>query len=501
MTTITSSTSPAATTAPSTANVIGTAAQSLLTSLNAGSGVDTASLVTSLVTAQYARQDAALATKLDTLTSQISAVATVKNAITSFSSALGTLVKGGSLATQPVSSNTGVLTATALGGAKLAGLSSSITVSQLASAQIAVTRTAVADRTATIGTGQLTLTMGTATYAGDGATMTGFAAGAASPVTIDITGSNGSLDGIAAAINARRAGVTAAVVTDADGSAYLSLKGASGKAQAFTLQATTDPSGNLAQFDVGVGATGTALSATARNARLTVDGVSVERTGNTISDLISGVKLSLAGTSPVPVGLTSTTPTESLSGAVGNFVDAYNEVMGILKTQTDPINGVLKSDPAARALLASLKGMTITSLVPNAAAGTPTTLAEIGVGTARDGSLTLNAATLTRALSTSPQAVESMFAYSVDAKSGLSAILASLTTEATNTSYGLGASTSSYAAKRNRVTADQSTLSDQKASTSTRLTAQYSNMQSVVSAYKSTQTFLTNQIAAWNKDS
>ena len=500
MTTTISSASPAATTT-TTANVIGTAAQSLLTSLNAGSGVDTASLVTSLVAAQYAKRDAMLTTKLDTLSSQISAVATVKNAITSFSSALGTLVKGGTLATQPVSSNSGVLTATALGGAKLAGLSSSITVSQLASAQIAVTRTAVADRTATIGTGQLTLTMGTATYASDGATMTGFAAGPASAVTIDITGANGSLDGIAAAINAKQAGVTASVVTDADGSAYLSLKGASGKAQAFTLQATTDTSGNLAQFDVGPGATGTSLTANAQNAKLKVDGVSVERTGNTISDLVTGVKLSLVGTSTMSVGLTSTTPTEALSGAVNDFVSAYNEVIGILKEQTDSVNGALKSNPAASALLTSLRGMTLTKLVPNAATGTPTTLAEIGVGTARNGTLTLNAAALAKALSSSPQAVESMFAYSADAKSGLSSILTSLTTEATNTRYGLGASTSSYTAARSKVTADQGSVSDQKAAMSTRLTAQFSNMQSAVSAYKSTQTFLTNQIAAWNKDS
>ena len=60
-------------------------------------------------------------------------------------------------------------------------------------------------------------------------------------ITIDPSAT--SLDGIAGAINAANAGVTASVVTDADGSAYLSLKGATGASQAFTLQATDDPSG------------------------------------------------------------------------------------------------------------------------------------------------------------------------------------------------------------------------------------------------------------------
>lgn len=497
--TTTTSTTAATTTAPSTSSVVSSAAQALLTSLGSGSGIDTTSLVSSLVSAQYASQDSTLSTKAATLTAQISAVATVKSAITNFSTALGTLVKGGTLTTQPVSSNTGVLTATALPGAKLAGLSSSITVTQLASAQTAVTSTAAADRTAAIGTGTLTLTLGTATYSSDGSAMTGFTAGSGSPVSIDLTSANDSLDGIAAAINAAKAGVTASIITDADGSAYLSLKGATGSAQAFTLQATSDDSGTLARLNVGVGATGTTLSSVAQNAKLKVDGASVERSSNMIGDLITGVKLQLAGVSTSAVALTSTTPTDALSSAVSDFVDAYNEVIGDLTTQTDPINGVLKSDPAAAALLSALKKMTLTNLVPGAGAGTPTTLAEIGVGTNKDGTLSVDAGTLSSALATNPQSVEAMFAYSSDASSGLSAILSSLTLGATSTLYGLGASTLNYTAAEQTVTDQQSDVTDAKTAMTTRLTQQFASMQSRVSAYKSTQSFLTNQIAAWNK--
>lgn len=492
-------TTTSATTTPTTSNAVTTAAQSLLTSLGAGSGVDTNALVSSLVAAQYAAQDSALSGKAATLTAQISAVAAVKNAITTFSTALGTLVKGGTLTTQPVSSNSSVLSATALPGAKLAGLTSSITVSQLAAAQTAVTTTVIADHTAAIGTGTLTLTRGTATYGGDGRAMTGFTAGAGSPVTIDLTDANDSLDGIAAAINAKKAGVTAAVITDADGSAYLSLKGTTGSAQAFTLQATTDDSGNLARFNVGAGATGTTLSSVAQNAKVNVDGVSVERSSNTIGDLVAGVKLQLAGTSTAPVTLTSTTPTDALSGAVSDFVAAYNEVITDLTAQTDPVNGVLKADPAAASLLASLKKITLTNLVPGADRGTPTTLAAIGVATGRDGTLSVAADTLSNALLAWPQSVETMFAYSSDASSGISAILSSLTLGATSTTYGLGASTLNYTAAETTITDQQSDLADQKTVTTTRLTQQFASMQSRLSAYKSTQSFLTNQIAAWNK--
>ena len=242
--------------------------------------------------------------------------------------------------------------------------------------------------------------------------MTGFAAGAAPPVTIDIVAGSTGLDGIAAAINAKNAGVTASVVTDADGSAYLSLKGASGAAQAFTLQATDDPSGNLAQLNVGVGATGTALTAAAQNARLTVDGVTVERASNTISDLIDGVKLQLTGVSNTAVALTSTTPTDALKSSITDFVDTYNGVLKTLNDQLNPQTGPLRGDTAAQSLLRSLQSLTTKSILSNVAAGTPTTLGEIGIKTNRDGTLAVDDATVAHALANSPDAVEAMFSFS-----------------------------------------------------------------------------------------
>ena len=87
--------------------------QSILTAQNAGSGVDTASLVSSLVQAQFAAKNAALTKQENTLTAQISSVAKVQSGITSFAAGLKSLVKGGSLVTQPTSSDASVLTASA----------------------------------------------------------------------------------------------------------------------------------------------------------------------------------------------------------------------------------------------------------------------------------------------------------------------------------------------------------------------------------------------------
>jgi len=484
----------------STSNVTASATQSLLTSLNTGSGVDTATLVTSLVQAQFAAKTAALTARNDQLTTQISSATTLKSTMTNFSTALQQLVKGGTLTTQPVSSNSGALTVSALPGAKLANLSRSVRVDQLASAQGARTANAVSDRTAVIGSGTFTLTFGQATYSADGKSMTGFDGdldndgNADNQLTIDVT--DASLDDIAAAINAKKAGVTATVVTDGMGGSVLSLNGQSGANQAFTLAATDDPSGNLAQFAIGVGASGTTLTAEALNAKLTVDGISVERASNTITDLIDGVKMELNATTASAVSLTSTPPTAALKNAVADFVDTYNLAIAQLKEQTNPQTGALKSDTAARSLISSLQSLSTLPLSYGVASGTANTLAAVGVRTNRDGTLEVDTTALDKALADDPDAVEAMFAYSPGGINGLSAQLDKITSAATSVIFGLGASITRYTSAQSDVAKQQASITDQSDQMTTRLTQQFSSMNAKIAAYKSTQTFLENQIKA-----
>ena len=476
-TSTTTTPTPTPTPAATAQSAVNTATQALLTGLSAGSGVDTGTLVTSLVEAQFAARTAALKAKSDTLTAQISGVSTLKSTMTGFSTALANLVKNGTLQTQPTSSNAAVLSATAVSGAKLSGLSASVTVSRLATGQVARTTTPVlaADRTATLGTGALTLTIGTG-----------------APLSIDV--GDGSIDAIAAAINAQKTGVTASVVTDANGGAYLSVKGATGSANAFTLKGADGDA-----LDIGGTATRTSLVSTAQNAQLTVDGIAIERPSNTVGDLVAGVTLQLNAVSIVPVSLTSTAPTDALTQAVNDVVTTYNEVLAAITEQTDPITGNLRADPAATSLLRSLKALTSKPLVGGAIAGLPRTLSELGVATNTDGTLRVDATLLAKQLAAYPDTVESMFAPSGTNALGLSATLTALTTSATSTLTGLGASTTRYTAAEADVAKQQDKVTDQSAQLTTRLTQQYASMNARVSAYKSTQTFLTNQIAAWNK--
>ncbi|MEI9850226.1 MAG: flagellar filament capping protein FliD [Sphingomonas sp.] len=467
---------------------------SIVSSLGAGSGIDIPSLVTQLVDAQFAARKATLTKRSDALTTQISAAAGLKTAIAGFDTALKSLIKTGSLATQPTSSNASIVKVSALAGASVAGLSATVEVRQLAAAQSAGAAP-VPSASAAVGTGTLTIAFGTATVA-DGA-MNAFAAGPGTPVNIAITSANSSLTGIRDAINAADAGVTAAILTDSGG-ARLVLKSATGASQAFTMTATEDVGApGLAALSIGVGAAGTTIGSAARDAIVAVDGVALRRSSNAVLDLIPGVRLDLVSAAPgANVALGTQPPVDALAQAVNDVVETYNELYAQLKAAVDPVTGPLKGDPAARSLLVSLRGLTLKPLTGGDPDAEPTTLSGIGVATNRDGTLRVDDGALAASLITYPDAVEAMFRSGT----GLSAALSTIATAATNVTYGLGASEARYAKAKSTLTTDQEKAVAAAEALRTRMTRQFASMDAIVASYKSTQTFLENQVDAWNSD-
>lgn len=457
---------------------------SITSALGAGSGIDIKALVNSLVDAQFSTKNAMLDTRETALKAQISAAGELKSAISGFSNALATLARGGSLSTQPTSTDTGVVKASLLTGSSAAGLSASVEVRQLASAQSSNSNL-VADTSVALGGGTLTLTFGKAEVASG--QMTGFTAGTGTPVEITIDPAASKLSDIAAAINAKKAGVTASVVGDANGS-RLVLKGATGESQAFTLSADTP---DLATVEVGIGKGN--IGTAAKDAIVVADGVQVQRASNSINNLLPGVRLDLVSAKPGSViQLGSTPPTDGLSQAVQDFVSTYNQLQTMLKTATDPKGGPLRADPAARTMQTDLSRLVGTQIVSDASG--PRTLAEIGVATLRDGSLTVDSAKLSAALSRYPQAVESMFASGA----ALPAALQKISLAAGSTKSGLGASEASYTKAADQLAQQREKALEAADIARTRMTQQFASMDAKVAAYKSTQTFLKQQVDAWN---
>lgn len=362
---------------------------SITNTLGVGSGVDTATLVTSLVSASYDPKLAALKAKEDGNSAKVSTLATLSNGIDSFATALTALIDGGSLRSQPSSADASVLTATAKPGSRIGALSAQIEVRQIAQAQ-SLASSPLASAAASVGQGGLTLTTASGSY------------------TVTIDPANDSLAGLAHAINATGGGVAASVVTDANG-ARLVLKGATGAANAFTLAADAGADPALARFTWNGTTGGMARAQAAQDAIVRIDGVDSTHASNRIDDLIDGVSLSLVAAKPgASIALGVTRPTAAIAGAVSDFVGAYNA----LKTQLDAAvatsgtAGAFAGNSAIRSMQRQLAQLSATML--NSSGG-PSTLAEIGVSTNRDGSLVLDAARLARAQASDPDGVEALF--------------------------------------------------------------------------------------------
>ena len=450
---------------------------SIVKTLGSGSGLDTGAIVDALVQAQYAAKNSALTKQADTLTAQISGVAKLKSGITGLDTALRTLVRGGSLTTQPTSGNAAVAT---VSGAGTAGLSGTLTVNRLATAQAATTDTPVGagDR---FRAGTLAITTG----------------GTTTPITIAATD---TLAGVAAKINAAGLGLTATLVGDGSG-VRMTVKGTTGAANAFTIDGADDdataPGIGLAGLSVGAGATGTTIGTAAADAELVLDGATFHRATNGVTDLLPGVRLDLKSAGTTTLG--TTPPTAALSQAVGDLVETLNQLHAVVATALDPKTGVLRADPAAAALSRALAGLTTVSLAANAD-GAPRTLGDIGVRTNRDGTLSIDATQLAKVLADDPGAVEAMFADGAGASNGgISAALGAINARATDRLYGFDAETTRFTARQGDVTDAQARATDAAAALKDRLTQQFATMDSRVAAYKSTQDFLKQQVDAWNK--
>ena len=467
---------------------------SIVNTLGAGSGIDLSSLVNQLVDAQFAAKTRSINRQNQTLSAQISGVATLKSSITDFATGLKSLATGGLLSTTPTTSNTGIVKASALAGATLTGLSATLEVRQLAQAQ-SVATAAVTNRTTAIGTGTLTLTFGSGSVAGGS-----FVAGSATPIDIAIVDGASSLDSIAASINAANAGVTASIITDSSG-ARLALKSTTGADKAFTLTATEDLGApGLAALAITASSTGALFGTVAQDAIVAVDGIPLSRSTNSISDLVDGVKLDLVSASVgTTVNLGTNVPTDQLRASINDLVAAFNDLQRVVKAQSDATTGSLFNDSATRQLQQSLRRFTLTELATPTATGAPSTLAEIGVSTNRDGTLSVNADQLTAALTNFPAAVEALFFNGTGATGGgIAAAFQAIADQATDTTTGLGANESRYAKLQTTLDLALEKANSEKEVIRTRLTRQFAGADAQVAAYRSTQSFLTQQFAPRN---
>lgn len=409
-----------------------------ITSTGIGSGLDISSLVDKLVSAEQTPTQNRLDQQEAQVQAELSAYGSLKSALSSFQSQVQGLSQAADFQLfQATSSDPSAVTVSASASAAVGSLD--LDVSQLAQSQSVATN-AFATSATPIGTGTLTFRFGTVTTDASG-NVTGFTQNPdKADVTIDISASNNSLQGIRDAVNNANAGVSASIVNDGSGERLVFSATDTGADNAFVI-GVSDNDGNdadasgLSQLAFNTSATQAQQIRAAQDAQLTVNGLAVSRASNEITDLIDGVSLSLKGTTTSTAHIAVTQDTGAVKQKIQGFVDAFNK----LQQQIDQISGynaqtktggVLQGNATVLRIASSLQRLT-TSVVSVLDGRAIRSLADLGVTTAADGTLSVDSTKLDAALKSHFDEVGALFGISglVDG-SGLSYAGSSDTTQA-----------------------------------------------------------------------
>lgn len=413
-----------------------------------GSGLDVEGMITKLM-----KLEAAPLTQLNSkevkAQAKISAWGTVKSAVAAFQTA-----------TQAMQS------ATAFNSLK--GTSSDETVasvtttsqSKTGSASIAVTQLAQAGKTMLAGTftaGQtintlstastITLQFGTITGAsGPTATFTPDSSVTAKVINIR---ANATLEQAVEDINKAAVGVTARTVSTPAGLKVVVESLSTGGKTDMRINTGTgilnSGSNAFGVVPTSVGAVGTDL-VHAQDAQYTIDDVPISSKTNTITDALSGSTITLKGVSAAgkKANLTVATDTSGVKTQLEAFVKAYNDLNTTLRSlsaygvssgkgQAPTGGGALSGDATVRAIQTEMRAM-FNQAIPGAPKGY-SSMVDIGVTFAKDGTLSLDSTKLSTALTNNSDGVRQLLMGRAQfSQSGFTAINSnSLTKNGTST--------------------------------------------------------------------
>jgi len=245
--------------------------------------------------------------------------------------------------------------------------------------------------------------------------------------TFQINGTNitvsaaDSLQDIAANINqlnkgASATGVSASVIKVATNDYRLTLVSDTTGSTGFTLAgAALDAAGTLAGLQLG--ATGQTnarqVLQAAQDAQVGIDGLTITRSSNTISDALAGVTLSLKQADPtVTVNMSIGVDQQALRANVQSFVDAYNNVQAMVNEQfkfnaDTGTSGVLSGEALLTTFQSTLFGSVMQS-VPGLTSDR-NSLIMIGVEPDSNGQLYINEDRFAPFLASEPNAIRDVF--------------------------------------------------------------------------------------------
>lgn len=420
------------------------------------SGLDTSSIISSLVAAAEA-SEAPYQTQQSTLSDQQTAV----QAISSSLSTLGTFAQSLEL---PSTSQLMAATASdshlsvAVSG-DAAAATHDMRVDQLATAQTVTSSTFSSDSAGVAGTGSVQISTGTGS--------------SATTATVS-WGSTDTLDSIAAKINSANAGVNASVLYDGTNYRLVVTSTQTGTANAATFTESGNALGLSNPSNVTIAA---------QDAKLSIDGVEVTRSSNVIDDALPGMTITLnsaqAATDP-DTTVNVATDTNGVTSLLQSLVSNYNQVSGALAVQmTYNANATAQAplfgDMTMRELQSSMEDIASQDFGG-------TNLTDLGITIDSDGNMTLDTDTLDAALSANPNVVSNLFT-----SQGFGTALYNMTDEYTDPENGI------LTAKEQSITDQNSDLTDEINQIQSNATAMQTTLQDEFNTLETTMSQLQSE--------
>jgi len=448
-----------------------------IVSTGIGSGLDIAGIVQSLVAAEGQPVELRIGQNEAKAQSKLSAFGSLKSALSDFRDKLDAMKSADKfLSRRAISGNEDVFFPTA--GTDALPAQYDLEVVQLAQSQ-KLTSGAFTDADTVVGTGSMVISLG------------------AESATIDITAENNTLSGIRDAINASidNPGLSATIV-NADSGSYLILTAdKTGLANAITLtQSGGDGGLSALEYDPGNGLNSLTESIAGQDALVRIDGLAVASSTNTIAGAIQGVSIDLlASMQGGTEKLTVENDESAARGLVEDFVASYNALVSTLDSLTDydaesGAAAPLLGDATVRGIRDQVRRELSTTVDDiNAPFGT---LAEVGIETQLNGTISIDDARLSEVLAEDFVKFGQLFS----ATDGFAVRLYDLADNFLKSdgiietrSTGLQTQIEGYGDERD-------SLNERLASLETRLLRQFNALDSLLAQLGSTSNFLAQQL-------
>ncbi len=479
-----------------------------ISSTGIGSGLDVTSIISQL-TALEKIPLTKLQTQATTIQSKVTTLGQIKSQVSTLSDAAFKLSLDSAWnGTTVNSSNSAAVSGTISGMA--AATSFSVDVSQVAKAQ-STASSAVPAGTA-MGTGTLTIDLGTWDH---GTTLTPLIPPVfgtpSSTVSITVGSGEDSLASIAQKINDTNSGVTATVLTDASGDRLLIRSKTTGEASGYRIQVSNDSEGTNTDslglsrlaFDPENGAFG--MSANdfqyGQNTLAKVNGVSVSSSSNSLSGAIAGLTLQFNAVTTSAVNIQLAVDQSAINKNIQDLVTAYNTLNTTLTdaTKYDSVTktaGILQGD----ATIVGLKNALISLLGSSSYGSTFSRLSDAGLELQLGGGITVNNSKLTTALTDIDNLKKLFKADNGDASTnGFALKIKAFSTGLLATDGLVTSKSSALDAAVTRNTAEQDKVNAHVLLVGARLKKQYSALDAQMANLTALNTYITQQVAQWNK--